>query len=76
MLLLIIMAHFPCLIQNQKLINASEISLDLLLHGSTGIFPWRHVILQLLNIQPTLIINSSLSKAIARLLAQVLLIMG
>lgn len=42
MLLLIIMAHFPCLIQNQKLINASEISLDLLLHGSTGIFPWRH----------------------------------
>lgn len=52
MLLLIAMAHFPCFIQNRKLLNASEIFLDLLLQGSTDIFsPGDMVILQLLNIQ-------------------------
>lgn len=38
MLLLIAMAHFPCFTQNRKLLNASEIFLDLLLQGSTDIF--------------------------------------
>ena len=51
MFLLIAMAHFPCLIQNWELLNASEIFLDLLWHRSTGIFPGDMVILQLLNIQ-------------------------